>query len=96
MGAVIVAIWIISCCSSKEAKTLYTITEHLLDVLNFDAWRGPAGIFAFICNTGNGFCCNVCSQLRSLGTIILPIILRVILLFMLLFSIQENIILIKE
>lgn len=104
-GAVIVAIWIyFLLVVPKKQKRYDTITEYLLDVLNFRLMLGSGlakilyiafAIVILVIGFVAMFVANFFVGL--LGTIILQIILRVIFeMFMLLFSIQENIILIKE
>lgn len=104
-GSVIVAIWIyFLLLVPKKQKRYNSISEYLLDVFNFRLMLGGGlakilyisfVIVLLVVGLVAMFVANFFVGL--LGTIILQIILRVLFeLFMLMFSIQENVIFLKE
>lgn len=104
-GAVIVAIWIYFLfLVPKKQKHYESVSEYLQDVLNFRLMLGSGlakilyiafSIVLLVVGIVAIFVVNFIVGL--LGTIILEIILRVLFeLFMVVFSIQENVIAIKE
>lgn len=104
-GAVIVSIWIYFLfLVPKKQKRYNSFSDYLQDVLNFRLMlsSGLAKIF-YIAFTIVLLVVGVIAMFVAnfivglLGTIILEIILRVLFeLFMVLFSIQENVIAVKE
>jgi len=104
-GAVIVAIWIYFLfLVPKKEKRYRRFSDYLNDVLNFRLMLSnglvkilyiAAALVVFVIGLVAIFAANFLVGL--LGTIVLEIVLRVIFeLFMVLFSIQENILFIKE